>query len=112
MSETETSAVIHISRATQFKGFGVRAHVILDGAHVGALRIGAALTLPAAPGTRLIRVEGRGLGSLTIESGWLKFRLAPGEVAAFRIVIRRGLLKSRFSLERTPAPRRTLPKGV
>ena len=83
----------------------MRAHVTLDGTHVGALWIGGALTLPAAPGTRLIRVEGRGLGSLTIESCWQKVRLAPGEAAAFRVVIRRGVLKSKFSVEPAPMPK-------
>lgn len=105
MSETEASVVIHVSREMQVKGFGVRAHVTLDGTHVGALWIGGTLTLPAAPGTRLLRVEGRGLGALTMESCWHKVRLAPGEAAAFRIVIRPGVLKSKFSLEPAPVPK-------
>jgi hypothetical protein len=105
MSETEPSAVIHISRATQLNGCAFRAHVILDREHVGALWIGAALTVPAPPGARLVRVEGRGLGSMLIEPEVLNVRVAPGEVAAFRIVVRKGALKNRFSLERAPAPR-------
>lgn len=106
MSETETSAVIHITREMQLGGFGVRAHVSMDGTHVGALWIGGALTLPAAPGTRLIRVEGRGLGALTLESCWAKVRLAPGEEAAFRIITRKGIMKSQFALVPVPLPKR------
>jgi hypothetical protein len=99
MSETETPAAIHITREMQLGGFGVRAHVSMDGVHVGALWVGGKLTLPAAPGTRLIRVEGRGLGALTLESCWLKVRLGPGDVAALRITTRKGVMKSRFVLE-------------
>ena len=107
MSETETPAVIHISRAFQLGGFGVRARVTVDGADVGALWIGKALKATVAPGTRLIRVEGKGIGALTIEGGWVKARLAPGEVAAFEIVIRKGMMKDRFTLEPVPLRKRS-----
>ena len=104
MREKDTSAVIHVSREMQLPGFGVRAHVSVDGKHVGALWIGRTLTVPVEPGSRLLRVEGRGLGALTLESCWVKVRLAPGEAAAFSIFTRKGLMKSTFAVEPVPPP--------
>jgi len=105
MSQTEPAGTIHVQREPQLIGFGMRAYVHLDGAMIGRLRPGEALTATTAPGARLLQVRGAGVGAI-IASDTLLIHLRPGELAAIRLVIRRGVWRNGYQLQRVYPPRR------
>jgi hypothetical protein len=105
MSQNPTVGVIHLERPAELVSVARRLRVILDGEVAGWLRAEEALTLPAAPGSHVLHVGPAGLFGRLAGSGSLPFHLAPGEVAAFRVIVHIGALRNTFHIVPVLPPR-------
>jgi len=98
MTEKQPVGVIHLERPAELLSVARRLRVILDGEVAGWLRTEEALTLTAAPGDHILHVGPAGVLAGFGGSGSLTFHLAPGEMAAFRVVVQIDTWKNTFHI--------------